>query len=192
MRQKSLTNDRRIIRDKSKSVDDGRTGFIIHIILTVFLACSLLSPAILSATLQKADKVVVFKSKRLMILMREGDILKTYKVALGVQPDGHKIKAGDKRTPEGTYVLDSRKWDSRFHRAIHISYPNESDIRNARKFGLSPGRDIMIHGLPDKLEYVGKLHSLADWTDGCIAVTNSEIEEIWHLVPDGTPIEIKP
>jgi murein L,D-transpeptidase YafK len=169
-----------------------RPAFILHLVILTIFCCSLFCAVQASAALQKADKVVVFKSKRLMILLREGDILKTYKVALGIQPDGHKIKAGDKRTPEGTYVLDSRKGDSRFHRAIHISYPNESDIQNARKFGLSPGRDIMIHGLPDKSEYVGKLHNLTDWTDGCIAVTNSEIEEIWHLVPDGTPIEIKP
>ncbi len=149
-------------------------------------------PGTTSAALNKADKVVVFKSKRLLMLMRQSEILKTYKVALGGQPSGHKIRVGDKRTPEGTYVLDSRKPDSKFHLAIHISYPNESDIMNAHKLGVSPGGDIMIHGLPDKLARLGKLHRLSDWTNGCIAVSNSEIEEIWQLVPDGTPIEIKP
>jgi len=144
------------------------------------------------ATLGKADKVVVIKSKRLLMLLNEGDILKIYRVSLGKQPNGHKIKAGDKRTPEGSYTLDSRNVESKFHLALHISYPNESDIRNAHKFGVRPGGDIMIHGLSDKMKKLGKLHRTSDWTDGCIAVTNSEIEEIWKLVPDGTPIEIKP
>jgi murein L,D-transpeptidase YafK len=145
-----------------------------------------------SAALAKADKVIVFKSKHLLMLMREDEIMRVYKVALGKQPVGRKIKAGDKRTPEGKYVLDARKPDSKFHLALHISYPNESDIVNAQKNGVSPGGDVMIHGLPDKLKDVGKLHRISDWTNGCIAVTNSEIEEIWRLVPDGTGIEIVP
>jgi murein L,D-transpeptidase YafK len=142
--------------------------------------------------LPKADKVVVIKSKRLMMLLREGEIVKVYKVALGKQPNGHKSKAGDKRTPEGSYILDTRNSDSKFHLALHISYPNESDMLKALKLGVPAGGDIMIHGLSDKLKNMGKLHTASDWTDGCIAVTNPEIEEIWHLVPDGTPIEIKP
>jgi murein L,D-transpeptidase YafK len=144
------------------------------------------------AALNKADKVVVIKGKRILMLMRQGEIFKTYKVALGKRPDGHKIKAGDKKTPEGIYILDSRNPDSRFHLAIHISYPNEWDVQNAQKLRVSPGGGVMIHGLPDDLGRIGKLHRLSDWTDGCIAVSNSEIEEIWRLVPDGTPIEIKP
>lgn len=149
-------------------------------------------PEEISATLVRADKVVVIKSKRILMLLREGEILKVYRVALGKQPNGHKTKTGDKRTPEGTYILDSRNSDSRFHLALHISYPNVSDIMNAQKRGVTPGGDIMIHGLSDKLKSAGKLHRTSDWTDGCIAVTNPEIEEIWQLVPDGTPIEIKP
>ncbi len=145
-----------------------------------------------SAALIKADKVVVIKSKRLLILMRDGEILKAYKIALGKQPKGHKTNAGDRKTPEGIYILDSRNPDSKFHRSIHISYPNESDILNAQKLGVSPGGAIMIHGLPDSLASIGKTHRTWDWTDGCIAVTNTEIEQIWRLVPDGTPIEIKP
>jgi murein L,D-transpeptidase YafK len=145
-----------------------------------------------SATLGTADKVVVIKSKRLLMLLKEGDILKIYRVSLGKHPNGHKKKAGDKRTPEGRYILDSRNPESKFHLALRISYPNESDIRNAEKIGVRPGGDIMIHGLSDKMKKLGKLHRTSDWTDGCIAVTNSEIEEIWRLVPDGTPIEIKP
>lgn len=149
-------------------------------------------PETTSAALNKADKVVVVKSKRVLMLVRQGEIFKTYKVALGKEPNGHKTKAGDKRTPEGTYLLDSRNPDSKFHLAIHISYPNESDVHNAHKQGVPPGGDVMIHGLPHDLGRVGKLHRLSDWTNGCIAVTNTEIEEIWRLVPDGTPIEIKP
>jgi murein L,D-transpeptidase YafK len=144
------------------------------------------------ASFNKADKVVLIKGKRVLLLMRQGEIFKSYKVALGKEPNGHKTKAGDKKTPEGTYILDSRNPDSKFHLAIHISYPKESDILNAQRQGVPPGGDIMIHGLPPDLGRVGKLHRLSDWTNGCIAVTNNEIEEIWRLVPDGTPIEIKP
>ena len=144
------------------------------------------------ASLEKADKVIVIKSKRILMLMKDGEILKAYKVALGKSPQGRKIKAGDKRTPEGTYVLDSRNPDSRFHRAIHISYPNDSDVQVAQKLGVAPGGDIMIHGLAENFKKIGKQHRFSDWTDGCIAVTNQEIEEIWQLVPDGVPIEIKP
>lgn len=158
----------------------------------VFGSYCFISPKNISASLIKADKVVLIKSKRVLILLIQGEIFKTYKVALGKEPNGHKTKAGDKKTPEGTYKLDSRKPDSKFHLAIHISYPNESDVVNAHKRGVSPGGDVMIHGLPHDLGRVGKLHRLSDWTNGCIAVTNSEIEEIWRLVPDGTPIEIRP
>ena len=144
------------------------------------------------AALEKADKVIVIKSKRILMLMKDGEILKAYKVALGKSPQGRKIKAGDKRTPEGTYTLDSRNPDSKFHRAIHISYPNDSDVQVAQKLGVSPGGDVMIHGLAEQFKKAGKQHRFSDWTDGCIAVTNQEIEEIWRLVPDGVPIEINP
>jgi len=149
-------------------------------------------PAEMSAALVQADKVLVLKSKRLILLLSQGEILRAYKVALGKQPIGRKTAAGDKKTPEGTYFLDSRKADSKFHKAIHISYPNESDALIAQKYGVSPGSNIMIHGLPNNGKDIGSLHRYDDWTDGCIAVTNTEMEEIWKLVPDGTPIEIKP
>lgn len=144
------------------------------------------------ATHIKADKIVVIKSKRIMMLLREGEILKAYRIALGKEPVGHKMNEGDMRTPEGIYRVDSRNSDSRFHRSLHISYPSQSDILNAQKLGLSPGGDIMIHGLPDRLKNIGELHRFSDWTEGCIAVTNTEIEEIWQMVPDGIPIEINP
>lgn len=144
------------------------------------------------AALAKADKVVVIKSKRMLMLMKDGEIFKAYRIALGKNPEGRKIKVGDQRTPEGSYVIDSRNAKSKFYLAIHISYPNETDISNAQKLGVSPGGSIMIHGLPNGFARVDKFHRVQDWTDGCIAVTNAEMEEIWEYVPDGTPIEIKP
>jgi len=149
-------------------------------------------PATGMATITKADKVVVIKSERLMILLKDGEIIKSYKVALGRNPEGRKMRQGDDKTPEGLYYLDRRNGNSRFYRSLHISYPNADDIRYARAHGISPGRDIMIHGLPNGYGDVGKWHRTYDWTKGCIAVTNSEIDEIWTLVPNGTPIDIEP
>lgn len=160
--------------------------------LILAVAGSLVMTDDAGAGLAQVDKVLVVKSKRVLVLLSEGEILKTYKIALGGRPVGHKIERGDQRTPEGTYILDSRNPHSKYHLSIHISYPNDLDRENAQKRGAAPGGDIMIHGLPDELGNVGKLHRTADWTKGCIAVTNKEIEEIWRLVPDGTPIEIKP
>src|ERR1700691_1338232 len=138
------------------------------------------------------DKVVVFKHERKLALLSHGKEIKTYRVALGGEPVGPKVRQGDHRTPEGSYVLDSRNPNSQFYRAFHISYPNSNDIAAARKLGASPGRDIMLHGLAKKYAWVGKAHTLHDWTDGCIAVTNEEMDEIWKLVRVGTPIEIRP
>jgi murein L,D-transpeptidase YafK len=146
-----------------------------------------------SAFVVKADKIVVIKSKRVALLMNNGEIIKAYRVSLGKQPVGRKSRQGDQKTPEGTYVIDSRIADSKFYLALHISYPNDADVRSAQKLGIDPGGSIMIHGLPNGLgRKIGKLHRLSDWTDGCIAVTNSEMDEIWELVPDGITIEIKP
>ncbi len=144
------------------------------------------------ASLPKADKVVVLKGKRVMNLLRKGKVFKSYRIALGQKPVGKKICTGDKRTPEGKYVVDCRKTGSKYYLALHISYPNEGDVKKAEQLGMLPGGDIMIHGLPDGYDDVDKFHRITDWTDGCIAVTNKEMEEIWMLVPDGTPIEIKP
>jgi murein L,D-transpeptidase YafK len=140
----------------------------------------------------KADSAAVFKGERKLVLYSEGKELKTYSVSLGKNPAGPKEKKGDKKTPEGSYVLDSRLKNSKFHLAIHISYPNEQDRLNAEKLGVSPGGDIMIHGLPNKLRFPEDYYADTDWTDGCIAVSNDEIEEIWGLVEDGTPITIYP
>lgn len=140
----------------------------------------------------KADSVIVLKDQRRLLLLHGGATLKAYTVALGPEPHGHKTREGDGRTPEGNYRLDGRNPRSRFHLALHISYPNPSDRARAAAAGASPGGDIMIHGLPNGLGWIGKLHRLVDWTDGCVAVTNREMEEIWRAVDDGTPIEIVP
>lgn len=168
-----------------------RRGLMICILI-ICAAGFCFSPDESFAALTMADKVLVLKSKRVMTLLRKGRVLKNYKIALGKQPVGKKICAGDKRTPEGKYRVDCRKTDSKYHLALHVSYPNEKDLRNAENIGVSPGGNIMIHGLPDGYEDVDEFHRITDWTDGCIAVTNEEMEEIWNLVPDGTPIEIKP
>jgi murein L,D-transpeptidase YafK len=137
-------------------------------------------------------RVVVLKSERKLMLMSGDTVVKTYRVSLGGQPIGAKTQQGDHKTPEGVYLLDSRNPYSTYHLALHISYPNAADRAQAAKRHVSPGGAIMLHGLPKGWEWVGPGEKLVDWTDGCIAVTNPEIEEIWRLVKIPTPIEIKP
>ena len=140
----------------------------------------------------KADRIVVEKSARTLTLFRVTTPLKVYRVALGSAPVGPKREEGDHRTPEGFYTIDRRKADSDFHLALHISYPNEDDAARAAARGVLAGSDIMIHGLPNGSGWIGALHRRKDWTDGCVAVTDQEIEEIWRAVPDGTTVEIRP
>ena len=140
----------------------------------------------------KADRIVVLKNGHKMLLYANGQVIRTYKVALGRGGLEKRERAGDHRVPEGTYVIDWRNPNSRYHLSLHISYPNPADRERAKRLGVDPGGDIMIHGLPNGRGWIGRLHRLVDWTQGCVAVTDSEIEEIWKLVPDGTPIEIRP
>ena len=140
----------------------------------------------------KVDRIHVFKSERRMVLLSGEIPVYEYEVALGGSPIGPKRELGDERTPEGEYVIDSRKADSDFHLALHVSYPNADDRLQARDRGVEPGGAIMIHGLPNGFGLIGPAHRLADWTDGCIAVTNEEIEEIWRRVADGVAIDIRP
>jgi murein L,D-transpeptidase YafK len=140
----------------------------------------------------RATTIVVDKAARKLTLLHNGDVLKAYDVALGHAPVGHKQREGDGRTPEGRYVIDSKNPRSHNHLALHVSYPDASDRARALRLGASAGGDIMIHGLHNGLGWLGSVHRAIDWTDGCIAVTNSQIEEIWSLVEVGTPIEIKP
>src|SRR5687768_206805 len=139
-----------------------------------------------------ADSIVVDKAQRKLTLYHRGSPVRTYLVALGQQPVGDKIRRGDMRTPEGVFRIEARNPQSRYHLALRISYPDAAHSARARALGVSPGGDIMIHGLPKRQAWVGSAHRDFDWTEGCIAVTNAEIEEIWSAVPVGTPIHIKP
>jgi murein L,D-transpeptidase YafK len=136
-----------------------------------------------------ADKVLVLKRQRKLYLIEGNKVLKRYNVSLGGHPVGPKIREGDRKTPEGKYVLDWHNPESQFYKSIHISYPNAMDLAHANKLGVPPGGDLFIHGQPNDLTGPGK--QPGDWTDGCIAVSNEEMDEIWRAVPDGTPIEIK-
>ena len=140
----------------------------------------------------KADSVVVKKSERKMVLLNNGQIIKEYPISLGLNPIGHKQQRGDKRTPEGIYVLNRRNPASKFYKSILFSYPNEQDRRQAAARGVDPGGELAIHGLPVRTKEEEWDYIERDWTDGCIAVTNGEMEEIWQLVPNGTRIEIRP
>jgi len=138
------------------------------------------------------DRVVAKKKDHKLLLMNGDVVVKSYSVALARGGLGPKERQGDHKTPEGLYVIDSRNQSSRFHLALHVSYPNEADRERARKLRVDPGGNIMIHGIHNGLGWLGASHRLIDWTDGCIAVTDREIEDIWTLVPNGTPIEIQP
>jgi murein L,D-transpeptidase YafK len=139
-----------------------------------------------------ADRILVEKSARRLTLFGNGRALKSYSVALGRAPEGAKEFEGDQRTPEGIYSIDFHKPDSDYHLALHVSYPEQHDIDRALAQGLSAGSDIMIHGLPNGRGWPGRFHRRSDWTAGCVAVANFEIEEIYRAVPDGTPIELRP
>lgn|SRR6185312_5450713 len=140
----------------------------------------------------RADRILVDKSARRLTLLWKGRPLKSYRVALGPSPVGRKQCQGDERTPEGIYRIDARNAGSAYHRSLHVSYPNAQDVANARHLGCKPGGDIMIHGIKNGYGAIGAAHALKDWTLGCIAVTDGEIEEIWAAVPNGTPVEIRP
>ena len=163
----------------------------LHVVLTVALLCAGTAFAQQAPT-NYADKIVVHKKEHTLELFRNGSAFKKYKVALGTRPIGPKSEQGDHKTPEGTYTIDRRNSHSHFYRALHISYPNTEDRERAQKAGVSAGGDIMIHGLPNGFGWLRSGHRLKDWTDGCIAVTDEEMDEIWRLVPDGTSIEIQP
>jgi len=139
-----------------------------------------------------ADKILIEKAERRLTLFLNGEVLKTYKIALGGNPIGPKEQQGDNKTPEGVYFIDTKNKNSQYHLSLHISYPNASDRQRAQELGVSPGGDIMIHGIKNGFSWVGAFHSEVDWTKGCIAVTDDEIEEIDKLAPVGTVVEIKP
>ena len=139
----------------------------------------------------KADRVIIYKSQRKLVLLNRYQIIKTYRVSLGGNPQGPKNSEDDGRTPEGTYRIDWRNADSAYHLSLHLSYPNAQDRTQALQKGDSPGDDMMIHGIKNGLGLLGFVHHLWDWTDGGIAVTNGQIREIWQAVPDGTMVDIR-
>ena len=141
---------------------------------------------------RKIEKVLILKSAHQLQLISGGEALKTYRISLGKQPKGPKLQEGDQRTPEGFYWLDWRKPSNNFNLSMHISYPNVSDSARARREGVEPGGMIMIHGTPDSADNPEQLFHTLDWTDGCIAMRNVDMREVWSLVPDGTMIEIRP
>ena len=139
-----------------------------------------------------ADKVVIEKAARKLHLIQDGEAFRTFDIALGIRPQGDKIKEGDFKTPEGMYYLDSRNQNSDFFLAIHVSYPNEEDRRQARQLGVDPGGSIMIHGQPNVPTRSEAYYRTQDWTNGCIAVSNSDMIDIWLMTGENTPIEIRP
>jgi murein L,D-transpeptidase YafK len=139
-----------------------------------------------------ADRIVVRKSERRLYLMRNGQMLKTFRVALGLNPQGHKEREGDFRTPEGSYRLVRRNPRSDFFLSLQVSYPNDRDLAHAQRMGVKPGGAIMLHGWPTVPRKNPEYYASADWTDGCIAVTNSDMVEIWLRTPVDTPIDIYP
>jgi murein L,D-transpeptidase YafK len=138
------------------------------------------------------DRIVVEKSARRLSVFRDGRHVKTYRIALGHNPMGPKQEEGDMKTPEGSYKIDGRNVQSNFHLALHVSYPSDEDNKFAAARGASAGSDIMIHGIRNGLGWIGAFHRWKDWTHGCIALTDEEIEELWRVTPDGTTIEIRP
>ena len=161
-------------------------------IITLHEKIETLEQKIFGLRTEPADKVLIEKMERGLTLLSKSEVIKTYKIALGGNPVGPKERQGDNKTPEGTYIIDSRNRDSGYHLSLHISYPNEKDKMRAKDLGVSPGGDIMIHGIKNGLAWIGGSHAEVDWTNGCIAVTDEEMEEIYKLVPNGTIVEIRP
>jgi murein L,D-transpeptidase YafK len=139
-----------------------------------------------------ADTVIVRKSERRLYLMRQGEVLRSYRIALGLVPDGPKVRAGDFRTPEGRYYLTRRNPRSDYFLSIQVSYPNDQDQLRAQRDHVDPGGAIMIHGLPNNLRHSPGYYARSDWTDGCIALSDSDMVEVWLMTRENTPIEIRP
>jgi murein L,D-transpeptidase YafK len=159
--------------------------------LLVFLSCAGPLPAIETDHLPTADRVVVYKGAREMRLYRGGAVVRTYHVSLGLQPKGAKERSGDYRTPEGSYRLERRNPRSDYFLSIQVSYPNDDDRARARRFGWKTGGSIMVHGLPNNLKFPARYYFGQDWTDGCIALSNTDMLEFWLIVQDNIPIEIR-
>jgi murein L,D-transpeptidase YafK len=162
----------------------------------VLVATSVVSQLVLGGTLsphyERADSLLIVKSERKLYLLKKGEILRGFDIALGLMPEGPKQREGDFRTPEGRYRLDAKNPNSDYFLSIQISYPNAQDAARARAQGVDPGGQIMIHGQPNQPKYSEARYQGVDWTDGCIAVSNSDMIDIWLMTDEGTPIEIRP
>ena len=180
MHQTQIENSRQEVKDKENEI------------ITLQEKIETLEQKIFALRTEPADKVLIEKKERRLTLLSKGEVIKTYKISIGGNPIGPKERRGDNKTPEGTYLIDSRSRDSEYYLSLHISYPNEKDKLRAKELGVSPGGDIMIHGIKNGLTWVGASHAEIDWTKGCIAVTDEEMEEIYKLVPNGTIVEIRP
>jgi murein L,D-transpeptidase YafK len=163
---------------------------VIKIIIASVCAFLLLCVGVYGAP--EADFVLVVKSEKRLYLMQKGDVIASFRVAFGNNPKGHKEQQGDQRTPEGRYVLDAKNPHSAYYKSIHISYPDAEDRKRARKQGVDPGGDIMIHGQKNGYERWETFAQLVNWTNGCIALKNKEMDFVWKAVKVGTPIEIRP
>src|SRR5690242_19652505 len=163
----------------AKHLSNKRKSLCFSSIIAVYFLCADTTSRIAAQPATNVDRIVIEKSNRTLTLMDGAKIVKTYKVALGGQPVGAKDRQGDHKTPEGFYSVVGKNPRSQFYKALHVSYPNQADRANARKLGVSPGGDVEIHGLGAKWGWLGAKHRLTDWTDGCIAVTNEEIDEIY-------------
>ena len=139
----------------------------------------------------RADSILVDKSARTLSLLKDGNVVASFRIALGRHPEGHKTQRGDGRTPEGHYFISRREAHSHFYRALEVSYPNAEDKQRAAKIPADAGADIMVHGIKNGLGWLGRLHRLVDWTDGCMAVTNEEMQDIWDATYKGIAIEIR-
>ena len=159
---------------------------------SLFIALLLIFQPVYADDAHKADTVLVIKSEKRLYLLHKGVPFATFPVTFGGQPEGHKQSRGDQRTPEGHYKLDYKNVNSKFYKSIHISYPNADDKALARKLGLNPGGDIMIHGQANGWEWATSIVQLFSWTDGCIALSNEDMDQVWAAVDPGTPIEIRP
>lgn len=161
------------------------------VLLSTLLPSYTISP-VLASEFPVADKVLVEKGKRQLHLLKDNQPFRTFKIALGVDPLGDKEQEGDQKTPEGLYHLDQRNPQSDFFLSIRISYPNSTDRSEAKRKGRDPGGQIMIHGQPNVPRYSSAYYSKEDWTNGCIAVSNSDMIDIWLMTPNNVPIEIVP
>jgi len=167
-------------------------SFILRICLLTAVALLLVENSYATESAIFVDRVLVKKFERKLYLIKDGKPIREYHVALGDDPVGPKRQQGDEKTPEGHYVIDYRNPHSAYHLSLHINYPSKKDQQAAKKRGVNPGGDIFIHGAPNGMGLLGSVLKNRDWTDGCIAVSNSEIEEMWELVRNGTPIDILP